>query len=164
MQFTPLSRPGTVVARCSLGLLLSTAFLSAAQVSACGLHAFGFSPYAAHQAPRGGPALPAGTRLDVEGLVNVVPDRSAQLQVSFATPESFRDPALTVDGPAAVQFDGTREPVLSPVEGTLTLPFTAREGYHWLTLTLRGTVDGEVLSLVRRVYVAARPADSVALR
>jgi len=128
------------------------------------MHGFGFSPFASAQVAQRGPALPSGTRLDVEGFVAVVPGASAELKVSFATPDAFRDAALTIDVPERVHFEGSREPRLPPIEGTLSMPFVAEEGYHWLTLTLHGTVDGEAVGLVRRVYVAARSPRDIAAR
>jgi len=142
--------------------LLSALLLATGPVAACAMHGFGFSPFGSAQVAHNRPKPPSGTRLDVEDFLAVVPGRSAELQVSVATPDALRDPVLTVDAPARVRLEGSREPALPPVEGTLTLPFVAEEGYHWLTLTLHGLVDGKAVSLVRRVYVAARSPGAVA--
>jgi hypothetical protein len=160
----PHITPRRTLARGQPWWLLPALLVLTGPAAACGMHSFGFSPYASAQVAQRGPALPSGTRLDVEGFVAVVPGANAELEVSFATPDAFRDPTLTVDVPGRVRFEGSREPALPPVEGILTLPFVAEEGYHWLTLTLHGNVDGEAVSLVRRVYVAARSPGGVAAR
>ncbi|MHA7815135.1 MAG: hypothetical protein ACX93N_01550 [Pseudohaliea sp.] len=164
MATKPKSARSTGRERAQPWWLLPVLLVLTGPAAACGMHGFGFSPFASAQVAQRGPALPPGTRLDVEGFVAVVPGASAELKVSFATPEAFRDPALTLDVPERVHFEGSREPPLPPIEGTLSMPFVAEAGYHWLTLTLHGTVDGEAVSLVRRVYVTARSPGDIAAR
>jgi len=143
---------------------LGVSFLAAAQAPACGFHGFGFSPFASQQMHSSRPTLPAGTRLEAPGFLAATPGIASKLPISFSAPDSIAEPSLTVEGPVAVSFEDSGELPVMNGDGSLSLAFTATEGYHWLTVTLRGTVDGEDTSLVRRVYVIARGNKEVAAR
>lgn len=144
-------------------LLIAATLLPAGQSLACGMHDYGFSPFPSANA-RGAPALPAGTRLDVPTLVTAVPATATTVTVDFVTPELFANPTLTVDGPEAVEFAEARERALVASDGSASITFTAAEGFHRLTFTLRGTVAGKTVNLSQQAYLVVRPAEEVAAR
>lgn len=147
-----------------LCLLVTVALLGAGEAAACAMHGFSFNNYLNTKAADTGPALPEGTRLEVSRFVTVDEGTASNLSVTFSVPTAFEDPSLTIDGPVAVSLEDEREQPLAHGEGSLTLPFTAPAGYYRLTLSLRGSVEGEVVSLSRQAYVVVRTPDEVATR
>jgi len=154
----------------SYALVLFFVLLGAENAAACGMHAFGFSPYGApatSQASAGAAAgltLPRGTNLQVPRLVRVAANTPSTLTVTFNAPMAFKDAALTIDEPNGVRLRIDREQPVTPGDSSIILPFTATEGYHRLTLRLRGSVNDEIVTLTRHAYLLSRPSPEQAAR
>ncbi|MEM0953415.1 MAG: hypothetical protein AAGI24_04670 [Pseudomonadota bacterium] len=137
-------------------VLLTAVALAPGQAYACGMHAFGFSPFA-HMRSNGPEAAPKA-RLSVSGMLVPRPDTPSKVTLMISTPPEFESPLITIDSPEAIAFDGGLEVPLAEGQKNLSLPYTATTGNHWVTFTLTGTLEGEDVKVSRRVYFAVRAA------
>ena len=152
-------RPAAAAAGCALLVLSALLPLSA---QACGMHAFGFSPFA-HMKSSDPQAAPKA-RLSVSGMLVPRPDTPSKVTLMISTPPEFEQPSISIDTPDAIAFENGSEVALEVGQKNVSLPYTASTGNHWVTFTLRGTLEGEDIAVSRKVYFAVRPAAGIAAR
>jgi len=126
------------------------------------MHGFSFSLLGAALRKPAGPTLPLGTRLSVPTLLNTAAGELDTLTITYSVPVKLSTAALSVAGPAAVQIEGALDQSVATGDGSVTLPIAAPPGYHRLTITLSGTVEGEAVHLTRHTYVIAKPPEDAA--
>jgi len=141
----------------ALSLLAAALGVSPGQAAACGMHGFGFSPFSFMGSDDKLEATP-GARLSVTGMLVPRADTPSKVTVLVSTPQDFEQPQIAIDSPEAIVFDSGTVIPLAQDQKNISLSYTATTGNHWVTFTLTGSLNGEDISVKRRVYFAVRDA------